>query len=123
MNWILPVLIALVVVGFFILRQRGAVSVAEARRYLKEGALLVDVRTVGEFQAGSVPGAVNVPLSELPDAMSARSPDKNRVLLVHCQSGGRSAIAALKLRSAGYTRVFNVGSLSQAKQVAAAIGQ
>ena len=119
MNWILPALIALVVVGFLILRQRGAVSVAEARRHLKEGALLVDVRTAGEFQAGSVPGAVNVPLSELPDAMSAHSPDKNRVLLVHCQSGGRSAMAAMKLRSAGYTRVFNVGSFSQAAKVAA----
>jgi rhodanese-related sulfurtransferase len=88
-------------------------------RHLKEGALLVDVRTVGEFQAGSVPGAVNVPLSDLPDAMTKKVPDKNRVLLLHCQSGGRSLMAAMKLRSAGYTRVFNVGSFSQAEQVAA----
>ena len=119
MNWILPAIIALVVVGFLLLRQRGSLSVEEARRHLKEGALLVDVRTVGEFQAGSVPGAVNVPLSELPDAMTQKAPDKNRVLLLHCQSGGRSAMAAMKLRSAGYTRVFNVGSFSQAMQVAA----
>ena len=119
MNWLLPALIALVVVGFFILRPRGSLSVEEARRHLKEGALLVDVRTVGEFQAGSAPGAVNVPLSELPDGIAKYAPDKNRVLLLHCQSGGRSAIAAMKLRSAGYTRVFNVGSFSQAKQVAA----
>ena len=119
MNWILPAIIALVVVGFLLLRQRGSLSVEEARRHLKEGALLVDVRTVGEFQAGSVPGAVNVPLSELPDAMTQKAPDKNRVLLLHCQSGGRSAMAAMKLRSAGYTRVFNVGSFSQAMRISA----
>jgi phage shock protein E len=119
MNWILPVIVALVVVGFLILRQRGAVSVPEARRLLGEGALLVDVRTAGEFAAGSVPGAVNVPLSDLPGAIAKHAPDKSRVLLVHCQSGGRSAIAAMKLRSAGYSRVFNVGSFSQAQQVAA----
>jgi rhodanese-related sulfurtransferase len=119
MNWILPALIVLVVGGLLLLRQRGSLSVEEARRHLAEGALLVDVRTVGEFAAGSVPGAVNVPLSELPDAMSARAPDKHRVLLLHCQSGGRSAIAVMKLRSAGYTRVFNVGSFSQAQKVTA----
>lgn len=119
MNWILPAILGIVVIGFLLMRQRGGLSVEEARRHLKEGALLVDVRTVGEFQAGSVPGAVNVPLSDLPEAMAAKSPDKNQVLLLHCQSGGRSGIAAMKLRSAGYTRVFNVGSFSQAERVAA----
>ena len=54
----------------------------------------MDVRTVGEFQAGSVPGAVNVPLSDLPDAMTKKVPDKNRVLLLHCQSGDERAYAA-----------------------------
>lgn len=119
MNWIVLVLLLAVLAGFFVLRQRGAVSVVEARRLLAEGALLVDVRTPGEFASSRVPGAVNVPLADLPGAMQALAPDRQRVLLLHCQSGGRSGLAAMKLRSAGYQRVFNVGSLAQARQVAA----
>lgn len=89
----------------------------EARRHLREGALLVDVRTPEEFAGGGVPGAINLPLSALPDAMLNQAPDKTRVLLLYCRSGGRSAIAAQRLRSAGYTRVFNLGSFSQAQRL------
>lgn len=119
MDWIFLLLIIVIVGGFFALRLRGGVSTEEARRHLREGALLVDVRTPGEFAAGSVRGAVNVPLSDLPAGIAAHAPDKSRVLLVHCQSGGRSAIAAMRLRSAGHTRVFNVGSLGAAQKLAA----
>jgi phage shock protein E len=118
MNWLLPLIIVAVIGGLLLLRMRGAVSAEDARRHLRDGALLVEVRSPGEFAAGSVKGAINVPLSELPDAMARHCPDKNRVLLLHCQRGGRSGIAALKLRSAGYTRVLNVGSFSHAKKLA-----
>ena len=120
MDWIVLVIVVLVVGGLLFLRQRGSVSVEEARRYLREGALLVDVRTPHEFSGGSVPGAINIPLSDLPGAMTKHAPDKNRVLLLHCQSGGRSAMAARKLRAAGYTRVFNVGAFSQAQKLSGA---
>lgn len=117
MDWIVPVIVVLVVGGFLFLRQHGSVSAEEARRYLREDPLLVDVRTPDEFAGGSVPGAINVPLADLPGAMTKHAPDKNCVLLLHCRSGGRSAMAARKLRSAGYTRVFNVGSFSQAQKL------
>ena len=117
MDWIVLVIVVLVVGGLLFLRQRESVSVEEARRYLREGALLVDVRTPDEIGGGSVPGAINIPLSDLPGAMTKHAPDKNRVLLLHCQSGGRSAMAARKLRAAGYTRVLNVGSFGQAQRL------
>ena len=118
MDWILPLIIVAIIGGFLLLRMRGSVSTEDARRYLREGALLVDVRTPAEFADGSVSGAVNVPLSDLPDAMTNHCRDKSRVLLLHCQSGGRSGMAAMKLRAAGYTRVFNVGSLGAAQKLA-----
>ncbi len=117
MDWIVLVIILLVLGGFLFLRLGGTVSADEARRYLREGALLVDVRTPEEFAGGRVPGAINIPLSALPDAMAIHAPDKSHVLLLHCRSGGRSAIAARKLRSAGYTRVFNVGSFGRAQRL------
>ena len=119
MDWLLPIIVVAAIVAFFFLRQRGGVSTEDARRHLREGALLVDVRSPGEFAEGSVKGAINVPLSDLPDGMAKHCPDKNRVLLLHCASGGRSGIAVMKLRSAGYSRVFNVGSFSAAQKLAA----
>jgi phage shock protein E len=118
MDWILPVIIVAVIGGFLFLRMRGGVSTDDARRHLREGALLVDVRSPGEFAAGCVTGAINVPLSDLPDAMTTYCPDKQRVLLLHCASGGRSGMAAVKLRSAGYAHVFNVGSYGAAEKLA-----
>lgn len=122
MDWMLAGLVVLVLAGLVFVRRRGGLSVEEARRHLREGALLVDVRTPAEFAAGRAPGAVNVPLSDLPGAIAKHAPDKNRVLLLHCQSGGRSALAAMRLRSAGYRQVFNVGSLSAARKLAAGAG-
>jgi len=117
MDWLLPILVVAAIAAFLFLRLRGSVSTEDARRHLREGALLVDVRSPGEFSAGRVPGAVNVPLSDLPDGMAKQSPDKSRVLLLHCASGRRSSIATMKLRGAGYTRVFNVGSFSAAQKL------
>jgi len=44
-------------------------------------------------------------------------PDKSRALLLHCLSGGRSAIAKRQLRNMGYANAFNLGSLSRARRL------
>ena len=72
------------------------VSPADASR--GEGARIVDVRGAGEYAAGHIPGAVNIPLPELPDRI-AELPEGPIVL--HCQGGTRSAIAASVVRAAG----------------------
>lgn len=61
---------------------------------------LVDVRTAGEFAAGHVPGAVNIPLDELPARLG--EVDKGKEVTVICQSGNRSRTAARLLAEAGY---------------------
>ncbi len=72
-------------------------GVAEA---LKDGRTVVlDVRTAIEFDGGHIPEAVNVPLGEL-DARLGDVP-RGRPLVVHCQAGGRAAIAASLLRARG----------------------
>ncbi len=72
--------------------------------------LLLDVRTPAEFAGGHVPGAVNVPLSDL-----ARAPGvigaKDRPVVVYCLSGGRSGRAESQLRSQGFTRLVNGGGV------------
>ena len=70
-------------------------------------ALVVDVRSPAEYQSGHVEGALNLPLNELPRLADSRLPDKNRPLVLYCQSGMRSESARQYLQSCGYSRLFN----------------
>ena len=74
---------------------------------LKDGAQVVDVRSVGEFAAGHAPGSLNIPLPEIADRASELDP--GRCVIVCCASGTRSAIARWKLRRLGFSRVVNAG--------------
>jgi rhodanese-related sulfurtransferase len=69
-------------------------------------ATIVDVRNRTEWQAGHVPGAVHIPLAELPSRLEELR--GHGPLLVHCQGGSRSAVGASVLRAAGFDDVSNV---------------
>ena len=76
------------------------IDVAELARRHAEGAYVLDVRQPDEYEAGHVPGAVLVPLDQLPARQSEVPAD--RPVLVICKSGGRSAAAVQALTAAGY---------------------
>lgn len=78
----------------------------DARRLVTEGVQVVDVRERHEFAAGSVPGAVNIPLSEF--AARFRELDADRPVALLCRSGGRSAQAAGFLVERGFADVSNL---------------
>ena len=120
MDWIIPILAVVVFATFFLLKRMSFVPEETAREHLANGALIIDVRSPEEFRQGKVPGAINLPLGEVREKISQRVKDKNQPLLVHCLSGGRSAIAAHQLKSLGYTQVFNLGSLNRAQRLCAA---
>lgn len=117
MDWIIPLIAVAVMASFFLLKRMSFVTEETAREHLNNGALVIDVRSPEEFRQGKVPGAINLPLGELRDKISARVKDKQQPLLVHCLSGGRSAIAKQQLKSLGYTNVFNLGSLTRAQHI------
>ena len=82
------------------LTQVAPVDAADGQR-----ATIVDVRGTAEWAEGHVPGAVNIPLPELADRM-AELPEGPLVL--HCQGGSRSVIAASLLLAAGRTDIANM---------------
>jgi rhodanese-related sulfurtransferase len=102
-------LLLALVVAYFAWRVVGALRARyRVPALLKEGAQIVDVRSVAEFVGGHHPGSVNIPLNEL-DARSQEL-DRSRWVVVCCASGTRSAMARHKLRRLGFERVLNAGS-------------
>jgi len=117
MSWT-PLLIAIgIVTAFLLIKRLGQVSAKSARAYLQQGALVIDVRSNAEFQAGHLHYAIHIPIEELDTLVARRVKNKNQVLLLHCQSGMRSAVARRKLTRLGYAHVFNLGSYSRAARI------
>lgn len=80
----------------------------ELAKALNNGAFLADVRTPSEFSAGSVKGAVNIPLDKLPVQISKFN--NKKVIIVFCRSGARSSQAKMLLEKNGFKNVVNGGS-------------
>lgn len=74
-------------------------------------ALIIDLRTPSEFAVGHVDGAVNLPIDKLGQSYATVVPDKARQIVVYCQSGARSAVAAQFLKLQRYVNVINGGSV------------
>jgi phage shock protein E len=115
MNWTFWILIAAGILGFLLLKRTTLVATDKARELLRQGAVVVDVRSPGEYNSGHLPGAINVPLENLRSEAPSRLPDKGQAVLLHCLSGVRSGIARRQLKKLGYTNVFNLGSFSRAR--------
>jgi rhodanese-related sulfurtransferase len=84
-----------------------SVSPEEAKALVEEGALLVDIREVEEWQAARIPGAEFKPLSTINDWWPDLPLD--RTVVLYCRSGNRSAHAVNALvGQAGRTNVLNL---------------
>src|SRR5688572_27736158 len=75
---------------------------------VKRGAIILDVRTKGEYSAGHINGSINIPLDSLSSNLT-RLKDKNKPIITCCASGMRSASAKNILLSKGYKEVYNGG--------------
>jgi hydroxyacylglutathione hydrolase len=72
-----------------------------------EDVELIDVRNGSEWEEGHIPGSRNFPLGRLPEALERISREKP--LVVHCQSGGRAAVAISVLQANGFGNVSHLG--------------
>ena len=82
------------------------------KKWIADGALIVDVRTPEEFNAGNYKNSINVPLSDIEKNMKIFG-DKDRPIIVYCRSGRRSSNAKKILEAHGYTKVLNAGAFSK----------
>lgn len=107
--WILVAVAALAVVRM-VLASLRRISPADAHAKVESGALLLDVRTAGEFAAGALPGAKNIPVQSLASRLGELA--KDRPIVVYCASGMRSASALSLLEKHGF-EAYDLGPASR----------
>ena len=90
------------------------ISAKQAKEMMDSGEpfIVLDARTQDEFKKRHIEGAVNIPHDAVKMRAGKELPDKNALILVHCKSGGRSAVAVKELLKMGYTNVYDFGGLA-----------
>ena len=73
--------------------------------------IILDVRTVEEYNAGHIPNAICIPNESITDKEPPELPDKDQLILVYCRSGRRSKEASQKLADLGYTKITEFGGI------------
>lgn len=81
----------------------------KVKEAIKNGAVIIDVRTPHEYDNGKVPGSINIPVDRIP-ANIERIKSLRKPVVIVCQSGMRSNDARNILRSAGVPDVHTGGS-------------
>ena len=83
------------------------VAAREGWTLIKQGALLVDVRSAAEYEGGHIEGSLNIPHSEIEMLAEAIGLELDRAVVFYCRSGGRAGRAQEALENLGYTGIFN----------------
>ena len=78
---------------------------------LTEKPIVVDVRSLEEYNEGHIPNAISIPLETIENEAETKLKNKDDLILVYCRSGRRSREAALKLIEKGYTNVIDFGGI------------
>lgn len=83
------------------------ISYEEALSYIRDGALIIDVRSEKEYLDDHIDGAINIPVNHIVEVLNI-CPDRNRKVIVYCSMGKRSYIAYRSLVSLGYNYVYEL---------------
>ena len=116
-SWIAFLIVLVLALAYLYMKRSGQVSSKEAAEYLQNGAMVIDVRSVNEFESGHILQAYNMPLDRVDVLVPTAVKDKNKPLLLHCATGVRSGLAKKKLEQMGYKNVFNLGSYDRASKI------
>ena len=93
-----------------------SVTCSEMKELVKDGAVLVDVRTLAEYKSGHLDEAVNLPVETIADTIDNEISDKDTKIVLYCRSGNRSATAGQTLIDMGYKNVYDMGGMSNCEE-------
>lgn len=86
----------------------GEITIQEFKNKLKQGALLLDVRSKQEYSEGHIKGAINIPEHEIEKEVEKIFPNKTQMILIYCRSGNRSRSAYIKMKKKGYSQIYSL---------------
>lgn len=93
----------------------SSITPREARKRLdsEKGIILLDVRTMEEYQTGYIKDSILIPVDRLKEEAENQLKDKEATIFVYCRSGNRSVTAANILVDLGYKNVYNLGGINK----------
>ncbi len=94
---------------FELIKNLFGIKSVDYAQLVKDGAIILDVRTSGEFSTGHIKGSVNIPVNALSKNLT-KLKAKNKPIITCCASGMRSATAKSILQSNSISNVYNGGS-------------
>lgn len=90
----------------------GLINSKEMDGYIDNmNALIIDIRDKDDYEKGHIKGAVNIPMDELEKDYSKMP--KNKILVLYCESGGTSILAAKELFDIGYVSRALLGGIKE----------
>jgi phage shock protein E len=89
-----------------------------AWQLIDQGALVIDVRTTGEYASGHLNNALHIPYEQVVERFDQIGIAKDRSVVLYCRSGNRSGKAEQMLTAAGYQVLHNGGGLNALLQAA-----
>jgi len=84
-----------------------------------EKSVIIDVRTLEEWNAGHLATAQHLPLDQVAQSIDTVMIDKHQQVYLYCRSGNRSGQAKIIMDSLGYTNVINAGGIGDASALLA----
>lgn len=84
----------------------------EVNDLVSEGAIVVDVRTPGEYETDHIENAINIDSNEIKYVIKGKIKDYETKIIVYCQSGNRSSESAKILVNLGYKNVYDMGGIT-----------
>lgn len=103
--------LAVAVLAYEVSRARSggqSVGPMDAVRLMNQGAILLDVRSQGEFDAGHIRDARHLPQDQVAASAESLKKYKDKVVIACCESGMRSGAAARVLRAQGFSKIVNL---------------
>ncbi len=92
-------------------------TLASSARPTGDEIVIIDVRTLDEWNAGHLTTAQHLPVEQIASSIETLVTDRDQQVYVYCRSGNRSGQAKSIMNDLGYNNVTNAGGLSDASQL------
>lgn len=84
------------------------INMEQMETLIKQGAIVIDVRSPQEFAEGHIPGAICIPEYNIQREIRSKVPNIDSLIILYCDSGVRSKNAQKRVQKMGYRQVYNL---------------